>query len=445
MLATSKKMNYKFFQRKDEGISQSEQKWFDENLDKISEKENILFIFQAEYEVLVITNISIYFPNRKSLVRLEYLQIHNLKIAGDLHIEVVNEIFEKYTIVLNNPIDKVKIFSVLNLLIIKRRDKIEASFDEVEQLFKEFTVIKSPLNQDQHKLPRVYLKEFGYLMNDQWFVTIIKGDEGFTRQKSIGSFTAETNVFDIESEDDRFPRMFESLNSDLENLYHEMLKDIDENKNIPDKCWEIIVQFTPNMMVRSDHWRGFVKEILESKHKNTFLEITISVLSKSYGDLQNLKEKKFYKIISKDNLTNSNLNRILLLFLNYISYHLSALDLVILEAPEGKEFFTSDCPVNFQPNQEEGKLGLFSKNTEVYFPLSPKYLAYFHFKNADDSNPLLNKLKDRGIYKVEEIMSEEDYDELIQNKIIKVSNELIIVPKRLIIKKNIFNKANLQK
>jgi hypothetical protein len=428
-------MNYNLYQRKDTNISQKELDWIDKNLEDISLKETVLFIFQAEHEALVITNKSIYFPNRKSLIKIEYNQINKIKIGGDFHIEITHKNLAKYTIVLVSPIDKVKINLVLNLLNKNEEKGIETTFEVVENLFDEFTIIKFPPNQDQHKLPQVYLKEFGYLHNEQWMVSIINRGERFTRQKSIGSFTAETNVFDIESEDDRFPRMFESLNCDLENLYHEMLKDIDDNDEIPDKCWEIIVQFTPNMMVRSDYWRSFVKEILESKDKNTFLEITISVLSKSPEDLQNLKEKNFYKVISEGKITNSKLNRVLILFLNYILHHLTPLDLIILEAPKGKEFFTSDNPVNFKPNQIKGKLGLFSVNTEVYFPLSPKYLAYFRFKNAKKSNPLLSKLQNRGIYKIQDIMSEEEYDKLIQNEIIGVSDELIISPKK-IIKKN---------
>lgn len=427
-------MNYNLYQRKDAGISQKELDWIDENLDEISQKESILFIFQAEHEAFVISDKSIYFPNRNSLVNIQYCQISRIKIGGDFHIEITLHNLKKYTLVLASPIDKVKILSVLTLLKKNEKNKVKTSFEDVEKIFDDFTVAKFPPNQDQHKLPQVYLKEFGYLNNEQWMVSIRNRSEKFNRQKSIGSFTAETNVFDIESEDDRFPRMFESLNCDLENLYHEMLTDLGDNDEIPDKCWEIIVQFTPNMMVRSDYWRGFVKEILESKNKNTFLEITISVLSKSLEDLQNLKSKDFYKVISEGELTNSKLNRVLLLFLNYIFHHLRPLNLIVLEAPEGKEFFTSDCPVNFKPNQIEGKKGLFSINTEVYFPLSPKYLAYFYFEGAKTSNPILRKLKNRGIYKIGDVMTEKEYDKLIQNEIIGVSDEMIIIPGKLVYK-----------
>ncbi|TDT41970.1 uncharacterized protein DUF4238 [Maribacter spongiicola] len=421
-------MDYNLYQRKDTNISQAEVEWIDKNLEAISQKENVLFIFQGEDEALVITNKSIYFPIRKELQNLRYNQINKIKLGGDYDIELTNHKLKSITIKFVTPIDKVKMNLALNLIKKNNAQKITTTVEDIQKLFDDFTVIKHPPNQNQHKLPQVYLKEFGYLYKEQWMVSIIKKGEKFTRQKSIGSFTAETNVFDIVSEDDRFPRMFESINCDLENLYHEMLKDLDDNDKVIDKCWEIIVQFTPNMMVRSDYWRNFVRKILESEHKSTFLEITISVLSKSYEDLQKLKEKSFYKHISEGKITNSKLNKVLILFLNYILYHLNRLELIILEAPANKEFFTSDTPVNFIPNQIEGKYGLFNKDTEVYFPLSPKYLAYFRFKGSENSNIILNKLKNRGIYKIIDVMSEEEYNNLIRNEIIETSNELIIAP-----------------
>lgn len=428
-------MEYRFYQRKETGISKKELNWIDNNLEKISQKEKVLFLFQAENETLIVTTKSIYLPFRDPLINLKYQQINTIKIVGDLFIEITNKNIEKITIDFVNSIDKSKLSLILNLLLKNNRINVETSIEKVERLFNEFNIIKSPPNQAQHKIPKVYLKQFGYLNNEQWMVSVIQRGEDFSRQKSIDSFTAETNVFDIESEDERFPRMFESLNSEIENLYPEMLADIDEDEILPDKCWGIIVQLTPNMMVRSDYWRDIVRNILESKNKNGFLEIIISIHSKSYKDLNNLKKKQFYKVISEGKITNSKLNRILLLFLNYLFHHLKELDLIILEAPTDKQFFTSDNPVNFNPNQEKGKLGFFSKNTEVYFPLSSKYLAYFHFRNSNTSNPILRKLKNRGVYKVTKVMSNKEYDNLIKKEIIEVPSKLLIAPGEFILKK----------
>ncbi len=50
-------MEYNLYQRKDTGISKKELIWIENNLENISQKENVLFIFQAEYEAFVAWSI----------------------------------------------------------------------------------------------------------------------------------------------------------------------------------------------------------------------------------------------------------------------------------------------------------------------------------------------------------------------------------------------------
>jgi hypothetical protein len=421
---------YNFYERKDELISVDQLAWINNNIESISNKENILFVFQAEYEALLFTNLGIYFPNRDTKRLIRYEEILRSRIAGDVLIELKTTNSEVYSIILVTSVDKVKIFQVLNILIKNYKDSKDISFEDIDNIFEKFTVLKYPLNQLQHKLPQVYLKQFGYLERDQWKISIIQRGEKFTRQKSIGSFTGETNIFDIESEDDRFPRMFETLNADLENLYPEVLNDIFTNLNVSDNSWEILVQLTPNLMVRSDYWRTFVRGILESEKKEAFLDITLSIHTNSLEELKELKNKYFYKIISDSELSRSTINKTLLHFLNYVFHHLRSLDLIILKAPKGKEFFTSDNPVVFNANQLQGKLGLFAIDTELYFPICKDYLAYFHYKESKKEFPL-RKLKNRGIYNVEDVLTQKQYDHIIRKEIISNSDKLIIVPGKM--------------
>jgi hypothetical protein len=423
-------MKYNFYDRKDEAIPKEQSDWIDANIESISNKENVLFVFQADYEALLFTDSSIYFPNRKTRRKISYNEIHKVRIAGDVLVELVTIYFEVYSIVLVTSIDKVKIFQVLKLLANNFKKGINTTFEDTHKVLSEFTVLKHPPNQSQHKLPQVYLKQFGYLDGEQWKVSILQKGENFSRQKSIGSFTAVTNVFDIESEDDRLPRIFETLNADIENLYHEMLDDISNNSVIPDKCWEIIVQLTPNLMVRSDYWRDIVSGMLNSPYKENFLNIAFSVYASSFEELQELKKKHFYKVISEGEVTQSKLNQALLHFLNYIFDHLKSFDLVVIEAPEGREFFTSDNPVNFRANQEKGKMGWFSKDTEVFFPLSKKYLVYFYHQ-VSEKESTLRKLKNRGVYKAEEVLTEVEYGNLVKEEIIANSDQFIIAPGKM--------------
>jgi len=426
-----KALTYNFYQRKDESISKNQLDWIHANIESISTKENVLFVFQAEHEVLLFTDSGIYFPNRPYIRRITYDEISTLKIAGDFYLELMINKSEIYTILFVDSIDKAKIFQIINLLRQNNKINKNSSFEDVQEIFEKFTCIKYPLNQMQHKIPQVYLKQFGYLENNQWKVSIIQKGEKFSRQKSIGSFTAETNIFDIESEDDRLPRIFESLNADLENLYPKILKDVSENDEVSDESWSILIQLAPNLMIRSDFWRDFVRDVINSDNKETFIDITFSIHTNSIDELRELKEQEFYKAIKKSELTNSIINRILLHFSNYVFHHLRSFNIIVLKAPEGKEFFTSDNPINFKANQLEGKLGLFSVDTEIYFPLSKHYLAYFYHSNSKKKS-LLRQLDNRKIYNIDDIMNDEQYDELIKNEIVNNSNALLIVPFKMV-------------
>lgn len=47
-------MKYNFYDRKDEKISKRQSDWIDANIELIAKRENVLFVFQADYEALLI-------------------------------------------------------------------------------------------------------------------------------------------------------------------------------------------------------------------------------------------------------------------------------------------------------------------------------------------------------------------------------------------------------
>ena len=107
------------------------------------------------------------------------------------------------------------------------------------------------MKQDQHKIPQVYLKKFGYQTeSNQWKISARKFGEGFTRQKSIKSFTTSTNIFDIDSDDDLVTRIFEELNCDLETYYNDLLDDLKSNQSLNEKSQAYLVQLIANLIVK---------------------------------------------------------------------------------------------------------------------------------------------------------------------------------------------------
>ena len=151
-------MNYNFYQRKKEDISKLESKWINENIDSISKDENVLFVYQLEFESLLITDKNIYFPSRRTRRKISYNELKKVKITGDLLIVLITNDSQVSTIVLVTPIDKVKIFQVLELLKNNSNKNISTSFETIHKVFSDFKILKYPLDQSQHKLPQDLFK-----------------------------------------------------------------------------------------------------------------------------------------------------------------------------------------------------------------------------------------------------------------------------------------------
>lgn len=257
-----------------------------------------------------------------------------------------------------------------------------------------------PSNQDQHKVPQVYLKKFGYQdNNNQWKVSVMKRGEHFSRQKSIGSFTAQTNIFDIESDDKRIQRMFERLNGELENEYNNILTDLDEKGSLSDKSYAYLLQLTGNLIVRSDDWREQIRFLLASDRKENFLKIITGHFCENEEEFNMIHELEFYRLLVELPVEEA-LNRVLLYFLDHLMIRLSMYEIVLLKAIEQKPWMTTSNPIVVK--NRTAKMEFFTKESEIYFPLSPQYLAYFHYAGSDDKQNKYRAYASNRIYQAEE-------------------------------------------
>jgi len=235
-------------------------------------------------------------------------------------------------------------------------------------------IVTRPFNQDQHKVPQVYLKKFGYQdKNKQWKVSVIKRGDRFSGQKSIGSFTAQTNIFDIESDNERIQRMFERLNGELENEYNNIIDELEQQGALSEKSFSILLQPTGNLIVRSDDWRGQIKFLLESDRKENFLKIITGHHCKNEEEFIRIHELEFYRHLVGLPVQEA-INPILLYFLDHLMLRLFQYEIIFLKAVEGKPWMTTSNPVVVKNRTAEREI--FAKESEFYFPLSPEYLAW---------------------------------------------------------------------
>jgi hypothetical protein len=275
--------------------------------------------------------------------------------------------------------------------------------------------MKRPANQNQHKVPQVYLKQFGYKFHEQNKVSVLELGEKFIRQKSIKKFLAETNIYDIESENPEIERIFEGLNCDIENEYNDIVSDLENDRKLSEKSYAVLLQLIPNFIARSDTWRAFVIHILESDAKENFLKVICAHLAESFDDLG---YKDFFRKMV-DSPVEEIINRALMFFTDHLLRRIGHYEIVIIQAQEGKPWFTSDNPVILE--NRTARLEIMQKESEVYFPINPKYLAYLHFENSDDK---VNELRSYVTNQIYNATDDQNFN--IQQKIMGNAHRYVI-------------------
>ncbi|RAV97610.1 DUF4238 domain-containing protein [Pseudochryseolinea flava] len=280
----------------------------------------------------------------------------------------------------------------------------------------------TPVNQSQHKVPQVYLKKFGYKdLNNQWKVSVLKRGNERPMQKSIKSFTAEVNHFDIESDDPRIHRMFEKMNATLEGEYNNIVKEVESDGELSEKSIAYLLQFVAVQIVRSDKWRAQIMEFLEPDTRRNFLQFIIGHRAKDAQEFKDMPNQPFFQSLM-DLPSDKLINRALLFFSEYLIMRIGHFEVVILETTDERPWYTSTDPVIVDNRIDKDNLEIFAKESEVYFPLTPKHLLYLHFKGSDDQVNSLRSLSSERIHLVEQAQAWE-----IQKKISANAHEFLVL------------------
>lgn len=272
----------------------------------------------------------------------------------------------------------------------------------------------SPKNMKQHKIPEVYLKKWGYVNeSNQPMVSIMTKGEHWLRQKSIGSFLAETNIFDIDdTTDERIPRLFEDLNTEFDNRYNNIVSELERNEKLGDENYSILIQLLPNFMIRTDYWRNFVHKLLDEggNGKLNFLKVITSKFAKASGDYENYYNTHplFQKLVKSN--ADQIINRVLILFISHLLDSIAHFEITFLKSQEGKYWLTSDNPV-IANNKPDGNFILVGKDSDFFLPLSPKILAYYHYPNSVDKSYRLRNYETNKIHQADDSLHQELMEE----------------------------------
>lgn len=232
------------------------------------------------------------------------------------------------------------------------------------------------MNQDQHILPQVYLKQFGYRnkTNNKYCISVIskidlstmeKVGKFWIHQKSIKSFLSYENFFDIPFEESSAQKIFEEFNCSLENKYPKIVQNIEQNDCVLHSDESYLIQFIVNILCRSSLFRKFILEKINSKFKDDFLEEITSNISTR-------EERETFL----ENFLNSgfDINFLMIIIFEYIAKFLHEFTYILLKSD--KLFFTSDNPVQIDYLILDKPLSETIK--EVCFPINPSYFIYIY-------------------------------------------------------------------
>jgi hypothetical protein len=247
-----------------------------------------------------------------------------------------------------------------------------------------------PEFQSQHKIPQVYLKEFGYQKDGEWWLSVLKIGSRKTENFRISDFTKEVNVFDLPFKDMELRRHYENLFNKIENRYKTIIKNLWNQKKLIEKDSDYLNHFVANILCRTNPMRFYIFEFLKDV---TIREKFINEVTMFSDDKEHTKE--VLKIFKAEYQLNIALGTVM----NHFVHILRTFNKVIINESEGNGWLTTDSPVHIDKQGREE--WLIPIEAEIYFPLSKDFCLFmYHPKSEISTNPL-RKLKINKINKVD--------------------------------------------
>lgn len=257
-----------------------------------------------------------------------------------------------------------------------------------------------PKYQGQHRIPQVYLREFGYQKHGKWYISVWDKSKNFTDYVLIENFSKETNVFDLPFFDSIHERRhFELKSIIIENHYKKIINSINHQHQLIPKHKDILCHFIANLMCRSRPYRElFQWNLNQPVFKEAFLkEITMfdePALPILKTSLENIPEESYLNYITGH-------------IINHLVKVLRAFTFTILKSYGTRGWFTCDNPIIIDTQEGPDEIieeypWIIPIDSEIYFPLSFDYCGFvYHVKSLKNANKLRN-LKANKVHNIDE-------------------------------------------
>lgn len=234
------------------------------------------------------------------------------------------------------------------------------------------------MNQKQHIIPQVYLRQFGYTdkggiwkvptLNIGEITLMNKIDKTLIRQSKIKSLLREENIYDIPiSEKDK--KQLENFFKLTEDNYPQVIEDIQNKGELSINKRDMLLGFISLLFVRTKDYRMILNHVIERK---------------DYPYLNGILEGNQKRIEILLNLPRKSAVNFLIAFSGaYIYKSLQNFKVSIIKSIPEEKWATTDNPVLVASKAyEQKRIYFMGIDTKVMCPLSPNYLAYIDHKNS---------------------------------------------------------------
>lgn len=242
-----------------------------------------------------------------------------------------------------------------------------------------------PQFQGQHKVSQVYLKQFGYKKDNEWWLSVYESGQKHTDVVKISDFTKETNIYDLPVPDPTLRRYFENYSNKIENHYPTVISNLRNQKRLTEKDAACLNSFVANMMCRTNPCRSFFDDLLRhSKTRDKFIN-EMTIFSEDTAEVRNLLN--MIKIEFQ-------LNIAIIILMSHLIFLFKRFKKVILRGDNHHGWTTTDSPVHLD---KQGRYEwIIPLESEIYLPLSKEFCLFMFYSGSEiKTNPLRNLVCNR--------------------------------------------------
>lgn len=241
-------------------------------------------------------------------------------------------------------------------------------------------------NKNQHIIPQVYLKQFGFIKKfktEKWFISVKNLEKNVWEDREIKNFLSEIHRYTLENYKEIHDLIIEKdLNGGIELRIPIVIDQLQAGKLTPN-IQLALAETTANFLARTNRYREWQKGMLkQANFRNLFNNII---------EFENYTEELKNNIFSSYSTMSENdaINSLMVFYMNHTSKQLQFASIEVLISTKKKPFFTTDNPVTLINGIGYGQIG--EQEMEIYFPLSDTILIHFYWHKK--GNPIQRTIR----------------------------------------------------